>query len=60
MKNAKAVSVKDAQAVSKTISKLSSGKTYYVRIRTYKTTQFNSAKLNVYSGWSKISSVKVK
>ncbi len=60
MKNAKAVSVKDAQSVSKTISKLSSGKTYYVRIRTYKTTQFNSAKLNVYSGWSKISSVKVK
>lgn len=60
MSNAKNVVVKDSATVSKTISGLTSGKTYYVRVRTYKTTTFDSAKVNLYSTWSKVSSVKVK
>lgn len=60
MKNAKAVTVKNNATVSKTISGLTSGKTYYVRVRTYKATQLDSQKVNVCSSWSKVSSVKVK
>lgn len=60
MANAKSIVVKDSATVSKTISGLTSGKTYYVRVRTYKTTTFDSAKVNLYSTWSKVSSVKVK
>lgn len=51
-KGNKTVTVKGA----KTISKLTKGKKYYVRVRTYKTVN----KTNFYSGWSKSSSVTVK
>ena len=55
-KNNKTVTVKGTKTTSKTISKLSKGKKYYVRVRTYKTV----SKTNFYSGWSKSSSVTVK
>ena len=51
----KTVTVKKASSVSQTINKLSKGKTYYVRIRSYKTV---SGK-NVYSAWSSAKSVKI-
>lgn len=47
-KSAKKVKIKKASTTSTTISKLTKGKKYYVRIRTYKTV---SGK-NYYSGWS--------
>jgi hypothetical protein len=53
--NAKTVTVKN-NVTSKTISKLSSKKKYYVRIRTYKTV----GKTNYYSSWSKAYTVTTK
>ena len=55
-KGNKTVTVKGAKTNAKTISKLTKGKKYYVRVRTYKTVN----KTNFYSGWSKSSSVTVK
>ena len=46
----------NASGTSKTISKLTKGKTYYVKVRTYKTV--NGKKY--YSGYSKVKKVKVK
>ena len=51
----KTVTIKKNKTVTATISKLTKGKTYYVRIRTYKTV----AGKNYYSGWSKVKKVKV-
>ena len=42
--------------VKKKLTKLTSGKTYYVRVRTYKTVDGK----NIYSAWSDVESVKVK
>ena len=53
---AKTVTVKGYKNVSKTISKLSSKKTYYVQVRTY---QKVSGK-NYTSNWSATSKVKTK
>ncbi len=55
MKSAKKVIAKKS-AKSTTIKKLTKGKKYYVRIRTYKTV--NGKK--IYSDWSKVKNVKVK
>ena len=49
----KSVNVK---GTSKTISKLTKGKTYYVKVRTYKTV----GKTKFYSGYSAVKKVKVK
>lgn len=49
--------------VSKTekkISKLKSKKTYYVRIRTYKTVKVNGKSVKMYSKWSNVKKVKTK
>jgi hypothetical protein len=54
-KNNKTVTVKNS-TTSKTISKLSSKKKYYVRIRTYKTV----GKTKYYSSWSKSKSITTK
>ena len=56
-KATKAVVVKGKGNTSKTISKLKSKKTYYVRVRAY-TDQTNNEKL--YTPWSKTVKVKVK
>ena len=59
-KNKKTVTVKGSKTTSKTISKLKSKKTYYVRVRTYKTVKVNGKSTKVYSSWSKVKSVKTK
>ena len=51
----KVVTVKKASAVSQAVSGLTKGKTYYVRIRAYKTV---SGK-NTFSAWSTVKSVKI-
>ncbi len=55
-KGNKTVTVNKAKTTSKAIKKLKSKKTYYVRIRTYKTV----ANQKVYSAWSSAKSVKTK
>ncbi len=52
----KTVTVKGAKTTKKTISGLKSGKTYYVRIKTYKTVSGTK----YVSAWSKAKNVKVK
>ncbi len=53
--NSKTVKVSGASSVSKTITSLTKGKTYYVRVRTYKTVSGT----NYYSAWSSTKSVKI-
>lgn len=55
-KSVKKVKIKKAATTSTTVSKLTKGKKYYVRIRTYKTV---SGK-NYYSGWSKAKAAVIK
>lgn len=55
-KNLKTVTVSNAKTTSKTISKLTTKKNYYVRIRTYKTVSGTK----YYSSWSKATSVTTK
>lgn len=55
-KGAKTKTVKKTKTTGATISKLKKKKTYYVRIRTYKTTGGKK----YYSGWSKVKKVKTK
>ena len=58
-KNNKTVTAKKS-STSATVKKLKSKKTYYVRVRTYKTTKVNGKTTKVYSSWSKVKSVKTK
>ena len=51
----KSVTVSGASTVSKEISGLVKGKTYYVRIRTFKT----AGSTKYFSGWSPVKSVKI-
>ncbi len=55
-KNKKVITVKSYKTVSKTITKLKSKKTYYVKIRSFKT----SGKTKIYSTYSKVKKIKVK
>ena len=55
-KSAKTVTVKGYKSTSKTITKLTKNKKYYVRVRTYKTV----SKVNYYSGWSNVKSITIK
>ncbi|MGN0458732.1 MAG: leucine-rich repeat protein [Eubacterium sp.] len=59
-KNKKTVIVSKNSTTSKTISKLSAKKKYYVRIRTYKTVKVNGKSTNIYSNWSKAKYVTTK
>ncbi len=56
----KTVTVKKNKQTSSKISKLKSGKKYYVKVRTYKTLKINGKSTKVYSAWSSVKSVKVK
>ena len=58
----KSVTIKGnkSKTPSKTVKSLKSKKTYYVRVRTYKNVKFNGKTVKVYSGWSKVKSVKTK
>ena len=53
---AKTITIKNANLLKTTVSKLNAGKYYFVRIRTYKTI----AKANYCSAWSKTYKVKTK
>ena len=55
-KGAKTYPVKKNKTVKATIKKLKAKKTYYVRIRTYKTV----GKTKYYSGWSSLKKIKTK
>lgn len=55
-KNKKTITVKGTKATAKTITKLTGGKKYYARIRTYKTV----SNKNYYSKWSKMKSITVR
>ena len=55
-KSKKSIKIKANKKVTRVISKLKSGKTYYLRIRTYKTVN----KKKYYSPWSVVKSVKTK
>lgn len=50
--------VKKAKITSLKITKLTSKKTYYVKVRTYKTVKINGKITKVYSGWSKPKNLK--
>ena len=52
----KTVTVKKANAVSAKVTKLKAKKTYYVKVRAYKTV----GKVKYYSNWSAVKQVKVK
>jgi len=54
--NARTIRIKKKTIVSATINKLKKGKTYYVRLRSYKI----EGKKTYYSTWSKVKGVKVK
>lgn len=54
--NKKTITITNVKAVSKTISKLSAKKKYYIRIRTYKSVKDK----NYYSSWSKAKSATTK
>lgn len=55
-KNKDAVTVKNNKTTSKTIKKLKSGKTYYVKVRAYKTIGGKK----VYGSYSKVEKIKVR
>lgn len=59
-KNAKVTTVKSNKLTAKTIKKLKKGKTYYVRIRTYKNVKVKGKTTKYVSTWSKAKKVKVK
>ena len=56
----KTVTISRNSSTARTISGLSSKKTYYVRIRTYKTVKSGSKSVRYYSDWSKIRSIRTK
>jgi len=56
MKGAKTTSIKNAKTISRKITKLKSGKEYYVQIRTYRMVSGKK----YYSAWNSIKSVKSK
>ena len=59
-KGNKTVNIAKNKTTSKSVSKLSAKKKYYVRVRTYKTVKINGKNVKIYSGWSKAKSVTTK
>ena len=59
-KGNKTVTVSKNKTTSKSVSKLSAKKKYYVRVRTYKTVKVNGKNVKLYSGWSVAKSVTTK
>lgn len=59
-KGAKTTTVGKNKTVSKKITKRGKKKTYYVRIRTYKTVKVKGKSTKLYSGWSAVKKVKTK
>ncbi len=59
-KSAKKKTISKNKTTKVVLKSLKSKKTYYVRIRTYKTVKVNGKTTKLYSGWSKVKSIKVK
>ncbi len=59
-KNTRIISISKNKTSKKTVSKLKSGRKYYVRIRTYKNVKTNGKTTRLYSGWSKVKTVTTK
>ena len=59
-KKAKTVTISKNKTTSKSVSKLSAKKKYYVRVRTYKTVKIGGKSVKLYSSWSKAKSVTTK
>lgn len=59
-KSVKSKTVAKYKTASVKITKQKAKKTYYVRIRTYKTVRINGKSTKLYSGWSKVKAVKTK
>ena len=59
-KSAKTVTISKNKTTSKSVSKLSAKKKYYVRVRTYRTVKIGGKSVKLYSGWSKAKSVTTK
>lgn len=59
-KSVKSKTVAKYKTASVKIAKQKAKKTYYVRIRTYKTVKINGKSTKLYSGWSTIKAVKTK
>ncbi len=59
-KGNKTVSITKNSTTSKSVSKLSAKKKYYVRVRTYRTVKISGKSVKLYSGWSKAKSVTTK
>ena len=59
-KTTKYATVKGNKKVSRKITGRKPGKRYYVRVRTYKSVRVEGRAKKVYSGWSKVKSVRVK
>lgn len=58
-KGVKSANIK-SNKTSATVKNLKSKKTFYVRVRTYKSVKVNGKTTKVYSAWSKVKSVKTK
>lgn len=59
-KSVKTPTISKNTTVKKTVKKLSAKKTYYVRVRTYKTVKVGKKSVKIYSGWSAAKKVKTK
>ncbi len=59
-KKVKTTTVSKNGTVKKTVKKLSKKKTYYVKVRTYKTVKSGKKTIKLYSGWSAAKKVKTK
>ncbi len=60
MKSAKVKTVKGASKASAKLTKLKSGKKYYVQMRTYKSVKVGGKTVKYYSAWSAAKAVRVK
>lgn len=54
------IDVRKSRTISKTISRLKPKQRYYIRIRTYKNVTLNGKTTKLYSGWSKVKTVRTK
>ena len=59
-KSVKTSTISKNTTVKKIVKKLSAKKTYYVRVRTYKNVKVGKKTVKLYSGWSKVKTVKTK
>lgn len=59
-KSVKTSTISKNTTVKKIVKKLKAKKTYYVRVRTYKTVKVGKKSVKIYSGWSAAKKVKTK